>query len=141
MKPPESGHQLTWKYPAILQNMEQVCSAVTQILEKRSIERKDQFAVELLLREALNNAIMHGCQQKPHLFFSGNLTISDRDVTIQVSDDGPGFDWLKETEILHRDADESGRGLQIYANYASTTKFNAAGNCVTLTRALTRTAP
>ena len=141
MKQLQSSDHLAWKYPAVLQNMEQVCSAAAQILENHAIQKKDQFAIELLLREALNNAILHGCHQKPHLFFSGSLTISEREVTIKVSDDGPGFDWLKETETLHRASDESGRGLQIYTNYASTTKFNAAGNRVTLTLVLTHTAP
>jgi len=50
-----------------------------------------------------------------------------------VSDDGPGFKWQAETEILHHDRDETGRGLQIFASYASLIKFNDTGNCVTLT--------
>jgi serine/threonine-protein kinase RsbW len=136
MNPSESEYQLDWKYPATLQNIEQVCSAVAQILEKHSLKKRDLFGIELLLREALNNAVMHGCHQNPLLSFSGRITISDQEAIIEVSDDGPGFEWRKESETTHYDVDETGRGLQIYAIYANSIKFNDAGNCVRLTRIL-----
>ena len=129
---------MDWKYPARLKNVEQVCSAALQALEKHALRKEDRFAVELLLREALNNAVIHGCHQNPRLSFSCRLLISDRQVIIEVSDEGPGFDWRRKSGVSPDHSAESGRGLPIYALYAQSTKFNDAGNCVTLTRIFNR---
>jgi serine/threonine-protein kinase RsbW len=123
---------LEWKYPATLQNVEQVCSVVAPVLEKYNLKKKDRFAVELLLHEALNNAVIHGCHEDPHLFFFCRMEISEREVILTVSDDGPGFDWRKKTEVNPDDSAESGRGLAIFALYSNSTLFNLTGNCVTL---------
>jgi serine/threonine-protein kinase RsbW len=133
MKPSKARSQLAWKYPAALENIDLVCSQAADLLDQRSLQKKDRFAIELLLREALNNAVLHGCHLDPQLSFAGSLAISGRQVILEVSDDGPGFKWQAESQILHHDRDETGRGLQIYASYASLIKFNDAGNCVTLT--------
>ncbi len=125
--------QLNWKYPATLENVEHVCSAVTQTLGKYPVHKKDLFAIELLLREALNNAVLHGCHLNPLLTFSCGLIIIDREVTIEVSDEGDGFDWRGRLKAQPRSSDESGRGLSIYSIYANSIKFNESGNCVTLT--------
>ncbi|MEI7848078.1 MAG: ATP-binding protein [Chloroflexota bacterium] len=123
---------LEWKYSATLQNVEQVCKAAAPVFEKFTSTKKDRFAVELLLREALNNAVIHGCFENPHLFFICRIEISEREVILTVSDDGPGFDWRKKTEVNPDDSAESGRGLAIFALYSNSTLFNLTGNCVTL---------
>jgi anti-sigma regulatory factor (Ser/Thr protein kinase) len=130
----ESKFQLSWKYPATLDNVERVCSAAAQSLKKYSFHKKDLFAAELLLREALNNAVLHGCDQNPLLFFSCRLMISGRELIIKVADEGPGFDWRGKLKVQPAHSDESGRGLSIYAIYANSIEFNESGNCVTLTQ-------
>jgi len=132
---PNDGHrELKWMYPAALANVEQVCSAADQVLDEYSLQRGDRFAVELLLRESLNNAVVHGCNLDSHLFFSCRMMISNREITIEVSDDGTGFDWHSKPEIPPDHLGESGRGLTIYAIYAHSISYNETGNCVTLTR-------
>jgi serine/threonine-protein kinase RsbW len=131
-------NQFCWKYPATLKNLEQVCASVVQVLEKYDLHHKDRFAIELLLREALNNAVLHGCHQNPHLFFSCSLTISAPTVTIEVCDEGNGFDWRRLTTSTPMNSKISGRGLYIYTIYASTIRFNDSGNCVTMTRICTQ---
>lgn len=126
----------SWKYPASLENVEQVCSAAALSLGKLSFHKKDLFVAELLLREALNNAVLHGCHQNPLQFFSCRLTISGRELIIEVSDEGAGFDWHRKLKDQPANSDESGRGLSIYAVYANSIKFNESGNCVTLTQIL-----
>jgi serine/threonine-protein kinase RsbW len=129
----EPKYQLSWKYPATPENVEQVCSAAALSLAKYSVHKKDLFAAELLLREALNNAVLHGCHQNPLLSFSCRLIISGRELIIEVSDEGTGFDWRRKLKDRPAHSDESGRGLSIYAIYANSIKFNESGNCVTLT--------
>ena len=134
MNPIDPRRQFDWKFPATLNNVEQVCSGALKVLEKYSLHKKDQFAVELLLREAINNAFMHGCHRDPLLFFSCSLVISEKEVIIAVSDEGTGFDWRRKPESLPKSSCESGRGLCIYSIYANSIIYNDRGNCVTLTR-------
>jgi anti-sigma regulatory factor (Ser/Thr protein kinase) len=92
MSSSEMCDEFSWTYPATIKNVEQVCSALTRILKEYPLGKKDRFATELLLREALNNAVLHGCDQNPLLSFSCHLMISDQEATIEVSNEGEGFD-------------------------------------------------
>jgi serine/threonine-protein kinase RsbW len=134
MNKSESKTRLSWKYPATIKNVERVCSAAALASKKFPLRKQDWFATELLLREALNNAVVHGCRNDPSLSFSCRLTISDQKIIIEVSDEGTGFDWRRKSEFQPANSDESGRGLSIYAIYANSIKFNESGNCVTLTQ-------
>jgi serine/threonine-protein kinase RsbW len=134
MNSPGSKHEFSWKFPATLLNVGRVCSAVNRILIKYPMHKKDRFATELLLREALNNAVLHGCKSDPLLSFFCGLTITDQEVNIEISDEGAGFDWRCKPNTVPGNSNESGRGLSIYAIYATSIKFNETGNCVCLTR-------
>ena len=132
MNPSTSINQWIWKYPASLENIEQVCSNALQALDEYSLQIKDLFSFELLLRESLNNAVIHGCHENPLLSFSCRLMISEQGLIIEVSDEGPGFDWHGKVEARPASFDEMGRGLLIYDLYANSVRFNESGNCVTL---------
>ena len=134
MKTTRARLALSWKYPASQKNVEKLCAAAAQNLDQISLDGQDRFAIELLLREALNNAVLHGCRQNPGLSFACQLSISEQSGIIEVSDDGPGFDWRSQPQISLDETSESGRGLHIYARYATAIKYNDAGNCVSLTR-------
>lgn len=129
-----SWRQLEWKFPATLPYVELVCSAVAQTVANFPLKAQDRFAIELLTREALNNAVIHGCHQDPRLSFSCRLVISEHEVVIDVMDEGTGFDWRNMPAFPPDKNDETGRGLAIYAIYAHAVKFNTSGNGVTLTR-------
>ena len=98
------------------------------------IEKGDLFAIELLIREALANAVFHGSQADPLCRIIMRLKVDNEGVTIEVSDEGPGFDWRDSLERPVGPEGESGRGLPIYRYYADTVSFNEAGNAVTLKR-------
>jgi len=130
-------HEFYWKFPGTLKNVERVCSAVGLVLDQNALNKKDRFAVELLVREAVNNAFMHGCRENERLSFTCGMTISDEQVSIVVSDEGEGFDWRKKIDCPPPNLGESGRGLYIYGLYADEIIFNEVGNSVSLTRILT----
>jgi serine/threonine-protein kinase RsbW len=138
MKPSVPAQKTQWEFPATLDNVGRVCTAAGAILDQVPLQKKDRFAAELLLREALNNAVLHGCNEDPLLSFSCALTISDEEMVIEVTDQGAGFDWRSELQTLPGILRETGRGLPIYRAYAHSTIFNEAGNCVTLTRILNK---
>lgn len=98
-----------------------------------SLGLKAGFAVELLLREALANAVANGANGAEG---ATEVTCIVRwrqpRLTIAVRDEGPGFDWRRQ---LAREMDveaESGRGLVLYRLYAKRFRFNEAGNVVIL---------
>ena len=92
----------------------------------------DCFACELLLREALTNAVVHGCQGDPLGTVRCVLRLKTKRLVIGVEDDGAGFAWRTRR---NRDADIcacSGRGLEIFRKFATRVRFNEKGNTVVI---------
>jgi serine/threonine-protein kinase RsbW len=125
-----------WTLSASLVDVDTVCLEAGQLMAQYPIEEVDRFAIELLLREALTNAVTHGCQGNPGLQPTCSLTVCPKEVAIMVSDPGPGFDWMAALTRAHDELDQAGRGLMIYAHYATRFGFNPSGNQITLVREL-----
>jgi anti-sigma regulatory factor (Ser/Thr protein kinase) len=77
---------------------------------------REEFGVELALREALNNAVVHGNQENPE----NKVRIHCRcgpgnEVSIVVTDQGRGFDFRKivGNGFTSGAAAEHGRGIQL----------------------------
>ena len=96
------------------------------------LDLHDCFAAELLLREALTNAVVHGSQASPERLVRCGLRMRGNRLLIAIEDGGNGFDWRA---IRFREADLSacsGRGMQILRTYATRVRFNAKGNAVAI---------
>ncbi|MBZ5728837.1 MAG: ATP-binding protein [Acidobacteriia bacterium] len=92
----------------------------------------DWFAVELLLREALANAVKHGCRYDPAKHVRCLLRWRGRRLTIAVRDEGDGFDWRAAGNDTLDGLRTSGLGIHIFRQYATRFRFNHSGNAVTL---------
>ncbi len=94
------------------------------------------FSVNLLLREALNNAIRHGCGLDDTQTVTFSLAILPDHIELDVQDTGTGFDWRRKFQTLETDGPDcmacSGRGLYIMGLYASDVRYNDAGNALHL---------
>jgi anti-sigma regulatory factor (Ser/Thr protein kinase) len=91
------------------------------------------FPVQLLFREALNNAVFHGSHCDTRKKVKCRVVWSDKmGVTITVEDSGEGFDWRFYRNRLPDDHACSGRGLAIMERYAKKIVFNEKGNGVVL---------
>jgi len=55
--------------------------------------RANCFAAELVVREALTNAVVHGCGRDPGKQVRCWLRLRGNCLFIAVADDGEGFDW------------------------------------------------
>jgi len=100
----------------------------------KALQPGDYFTAELLMREALGNAIVHGSQSDPNNSVYCAIRMKVGRLTVSVSDDGPGFDWRGAQAHRADSCACSGRGLEIFRQYASRIRFNAKGNAITLTR-------
>jgi anti-sigma regulatory factor (Ser/Thr protein kinase) len=90
------------------------------------------FLAELLLREALMNAIVHGCGGNRNKQVLCTVRMAPRRVIIAVQDEGEGFDWRSVPKPPELSLETHGRGIDILRKYASRVRFNNKGNAVTL---------
>ncbi len=90
------------------------------------------FAVELLARESLNNAVIHVNRSLDDKTIRLELHVGRKWIRLLVGDEGPGFDWRKARRNHCGLESESGRGLTVCALYAEQVRFNRCGNQITL---------
>jgi len=96
------------------------------------------FDVILLAREALVNAVLHGCQQDPDKQVQFTLALDGDELVMTVEDSGPGFDWREQSHSLVDMSEEHGRGFLIFRCYATDFAYNDKGNRLTLRKAVSR---
>lgn len=126
--------ELLRQLPATLAAVEEFCRPMREWVD--SFAPRHAFAVELLVREALNNAVLHGCECDPSRQVQCRLRIRRGRLTIAVKDDGCGFDWRTATQ-QETDLDAcSGRGMLIYQSYADRIRFGRRGNSVVLMKVI-----
>lgn len=142
--------EIRWQIPAQIKQIDQLIVEANQVFNLQSLNQRDQFALNILLREALCNAIFHGCHQQPAAAIECRITRRNSPTGLQmileITDPGPGFDWQRAIdqeieahaqEFLSENLlPESGRGLLIYMKYATSYEFNSPGNQITLRRDL-----
>jgi anti-sigma regulatory factor (Ser/Thr protein kinase) len=97
-----------------------------------SLQPRNCFAAELLVREALTNAVMHGSGADPDKHVRCALRLRGNSLFIAVADDGEGFDWRAAGTKARKEDDCSGRGLEILHLYADRVRFSGKGNVVTM---------
>jgi anti-sigma regulatory factor (Ser/Thr protein kinase) len=102
----------------------------------KMLNRVNCFAAELLVREALTNAVVHGCHTDPRKQVRCFLRLKGGRLLITVADDGDGFDWRAVRGNAVAITDISGRGLAILRKYADHVRYNERGNVVAIVKRL-----
>ena len=91
----------------------------------------EEFDIELALREALDNAVVHGNQENPqakvHVRFRCH---PGNEISIVVTDQGKGFDFEKfvGNGVTSEPASEHGRGIQLMKAYMDDVHFERGGS-------------
>ncbi len=114
-----------------LGQVDALCADAKTMLDNRG-ESEHAFAVDLLLREFVNNAILHGHASASDKHAKVTVRINRSWIKIQVTDQGPGFNWRLKKKSQPEDDATSGRGLAIGLHYARRMHYNCKGNQVTL---------
>jgi anti-anti-sigma factor len=119
------------RIPSRMADAEGLCLKLRQTLQAHDLARFG-FAVELLARECLSNAVIHGNRNNGDKTVVLSLDLGREWIRLQVRDQGSGFPW-QEARRKHLDSSApSGRGLRLYELYAQRVEFNRLGNRVTL---------
>lgn len=133
MKPPAASSQTGFvqEIPSILRKVDTVCSDADYILRNNGLECRS-FDVCLLLREFLNNAIIHGNAAAQNRRVHVTMKIGRKWIVLQIADSGSGFHHRRIGRDPPSADSVSGRGLAIGAIYADRIQFNKHGNKVKL---------
>jgi len=119
--------------PASAASAESISLEVRAALPK-FCDEANAFAAELLLREALTNALVHGSACNPAKFISLALRLDAGHVFLAVSDGGAGFDWRRLMSHAAGECDVCGRGIEIFKLFANRVRFSREGSSVVLFR-------
>ena len=107
--------------------LEAACCDLRAYLQARDVGDAS-FCAELVARELLNNAVLHGNALDTAKTVELELAVGWRWITIRVTDEGAGFDWraacrrpLEDTSATH------GRGLAICRTYGRHLTYRLGG--------------
>jgi serine/threonine-protein kinase RsbW len=117
--------------PSRMADADSLCLKIRDLLQTKDLGQAC-FAVELLARECLNNAVIHGNRNNADKFIMLRLWVGRAWIRLQISDEGPGFAWRKAKRKRLDTHAPSGRGLQLCDLYAGRVRFNRSGNQITL---------
>ena len=101
----------------------------------------EEFAVELALREALNNAVIHGNRGDPHKMVEIRCSGQrGRGIQVTVRDDGEGFDPSAVPSPLTEQGlmAEHGRGIHLMKSLMDEVSFQCGGREVHMQKKPTR---
>jgi len=129
LTPLEEGFAL--QMDSSLDNVDRCVDRMRIYLEEKG-EEKHLFSLSLLAREALNNAMIHGNRLASGTTVRFRLLAREEGFDLEIGDDGPGFDWQGRMQSCSKAEDVSGRGHEIFRNYAQAVRYNPKGNALTL---------
>ncbi len=94
------------------------------------------FAVSLVMREGLTNAVRHGHRFDINKTIQYSIKLEENTLIMEIEDQGEGFDWKNRRNVQPGADEDHGRGLPIIKNYFTDYKYNEKGNRVVLTKKL-----
>src|SRR4029077_20039425 len=107
------------KLPSRIEAVDEAGAAVAEIVGRSGISEEAAFGIDMAVREAVTNAVIHGNRLDDQKFVEINVRSSPESLEISVRDQGQGFnpatvpDPTKEENILKT----SGRGIFFMRNF------------------------
>jgi len=136
----ETFDSLSIRLSATLDNIDRAAERTGEFLSSANLE--DQaFNIILVMREALTNAVIHGCRNNDRATIMYGLRVGVDDLTMEVEDEGVGFDWRSFWRAKPNPLRETGRGLAIMRRYFTGIRYNEKGNKLTLKKRFRRPTP
>ena len=130
----DSGDKLHIRFSSFMEYIDEVCKTVTRFLEsKQKGIDPHLFAINLVLREGLTNAVRHGNQNDPEKLVDFQMEIEEAKVIfLRIEDQGEGFDWKKQQNSGLPEEADHGRGIPIMESYFTRYSYNQKGNLLYL---------
>jgi serine/threonine-protein kinase RsbW len=130
---------VTLRLPSEVACIEEAVELVTRhCLAGHDTCRRTRFRLQVVLSEALSNAIVRGNREDGGKSVHVRAELHPHAIRVVVTDEGPGFDPAAVPEpIRPEQLDEAtGRGLYLIRKLVDAVQFNEQGNsiCMTLRR-------
>jgi serine/threonine-protein kinase RsbW len=129
--------------PSKIQAISPLVDRLMRLIEGAQCVSGEAFEIELALREALENAVVHGNQEDSETKVHIRCRCwPGKEISIVVTDQGKGFDFGKivGNGIASDPESEHGRGIQLMKAYMDDVHFERGGSEVHMRRRL-RTTP
>jgi serine/threonine-protein kinase RsbW len=117
--------------PSKIQAISPVVDRLMRLIPESQCVPGDEFDVELVLREALENAVVHGNQEDPRKKVRIRCRCGPgNEISIVVTDQGRGFDFGKivGNGFPSDPASEHGRGIQLMKAFMDEVHFERGGS-------------
>ena len=118
-----------------IQAISPLVDRLMRLIEESQCVPGKEFDVELALREALENAVVHGNQKDPETKVHIRCRCQPgKEISIVVTDQGKGFDFerIVGNGITSDPAADHGRGIQLMKAYMDDVHFARGGSQVRL---------
>jgi serine/threonine-protein kinase RsbW len=129
--------------PSKVQAISPLVERLMLLVERSRSVPGEEFGVELALREALVNAVVHGNREHPETKVHIRCRCwPGKEISIVVTDQGKGFDFEKTAgpTVMSDPCSEQGRGIQLMKAYMDIVHFERGGSEVHMRKRL-RTGP
>ncbi len=129
---------ISFTFSSTMKNVDGICEKTIRFLESAIMGIQEQlFAINLVLREGLTNAVRHGNVNNPEKLVMFDLFVTDRSsIKIVIEDQGNGFDWENYKNGKFPGHEEHGRGIIIMKTYFNKYSYNKKGNILYLEKSL-----
>jgi len=117
--------------PSAIQVISPLVDRLMRLIEESQCIPGAEPDVELALREALDNAVVHGNQEDPETKVHIRCRCEPgKEISIVVTDQGKGFDLRKVVGngLTSGPASEHGRGIQLMKAYMDDVHFERGGS-------------
>jgi serine/threonine-protein kinase RsbW len=125
--------------PSKIEAISPLVERIMLLIESSQCVRGEEFSVEVALREALGNAVVHGNHEHP----TAKVRIRCRcwpgkEISIIVTDQGKGFDFGKTAGdgLISDPVSEHGRGILLMKAYMDHVHFERGGSEVHMRKRL-----
>lgn len=125
--------------PSKIEAISPLVDRVMLLIESSQYVHGEEFGVELALREALANAVVHGNREHPTAKVHVRCRCwPGKEITIIVTDQGRGFDFGKRAGdgLLFDPFSERGRGILLMKAYMDHVHFERGGSEVHMRKVL-----
>ena len=99
--------------PSHIEAVADAAAAVTDFIRTCGVSEESAFGIEMALREAVTNAMVHGNQEDESKFVEVIFNCHDDELEVEVRDQGEGFDPANVPDPTNAEnlLKTSGRGI------------------------------
>jgi serine/threonine-protein kinase RsbW len=117
-----------------LSNLRIVENAVEEVTSEIGIAQDNYGKILVSTLEAVNNAMLHGNKLNPDKFVQVEITFKAKNLSIKVTDEGPGFfpDKIPDPTIPENIESVNGRGVFLMSRLADKVIYQRNGASVTM---------